>query len=545
MNKSSESNLCKQLSLLFERICKVWYHLVLALALLLSGGILAQAREMPHSIENTTYNPIFKKDFDISSGILMNSSAALSASGNKWDGWGPWTFVPNASEYTTNLPLTTVVFNNQIYLFEVSNKDHRPYMNIFNRNTGFAGWSLVPGVGSTNLALGATVFRGEIFLFGVSDDFGAYFLRFKGRSTEPVGWQLISGPGTTKLPLTATTFNDRLYLFAVGVNKLKYMKMFDGTNWGGWQLVAAPTTTTPPKTQVNNQPWTGPRSNLSGTTNLPLTATVFRNKLYLFGVNEGDRVECMTVFDGKNWSDWKPIGAVGTTDFPLTATVFNNRLHLLGVGDRGMEGMTVFDGLDWSGWYEIGGEGTTSYALTAIAFTDRLYLFGISDNLQIGFNSMSPLQYLPSPPQTKEIETRCLASWDDNWQPHSVSIDIGSLTGRVTWKKLRHCIKLTLIGPVDFGGVARDYVNQCIQYGLNNQKVRYVLQLLVSIIADVLAVGGTASAATVADYANSAANAIVDCLTDSKRITAFVGERLKEMFDASVEETSEWIYWDI
>jgi uncharacterized membrane protein len=155
-------------------------------------------------------------------------------------------------------------------------------------------------------------------------------------------------------------------------------------------------------------------------------------------------------------------------------------------------------------------------------------------------------------PETKvgEINSRCIASWDDSFQVHSVDTIItwNYQAIKTTMKKLRHCIKLTLVGPVDIAGVAKDYVNHCINVGVNNQKVRYIVQLIASIALDVASAGGTgggATAATVADYVRAAADATVACLTDTQKISAYLGDRLKQQFNASVQETSEWIYWEL
>ena len=56
---------------------------------------------------------------------------------------------------------------------------------------------------------------------------------------------------------------------------------------------------------------------------------------------------------------------------------------------------------------------------------------------------------------------------------------------------------------------------------------------------------GAYSSAKVADYVSSASGEIVDCLSNSDRISDFLTEQLKEKFNATVKKESHWTYWDL
>lgn len=206
------------------------------------------------------------------------------------------------------------------------------------------------------------------------------------------------------------------------------------------------------------------------------------------------------------------------------------------------------DDLTWGG-----GEGSIRRCVTRERFTIRStencssvgnnarpVTFGRIDTGTSGSRTINLTS--PSEPEVEvgELHSECLTMWDDSHQVHSVS-----LRG-VRMKKLRHCIRITLTGPIDVKGVAKQYVNRCIDEGLNNQRTRYLLQLAASLGVDVLSAGSTGGAttiATVADWANSAANATVSCLTDIGQITDYVEERLRDSFEGSVRKESHWVYW--
>lgn len=145
-----------------------------------------------------------------------------------------------------------------------------------------------------------------------------------------------------------------------------------------------------------------------------------------------------------------------------------------------------------------------------------------------------------------EIQSRCLFVWDDPPHVHKVEQKL-SLTHQSTsvqMKKLRHCIKLRVVGPVDIEGLARSHIDQCVNYALNHRKVQHALELLVAIGVDVFAGGGgTASATKLSLYVKSVAEETVDCLTDVDRLMAHFKEDLKTKFKASVKDEQHWIYW--
>jgi hypothetical protein len=138
-----------------------------------------------------------------------------------------------------------------------------------------------------------------------------------------------------------------------------------------------------------------------------------------------------------------------------------------------------------------------------------------------------------------KLDERCLISWDDSHQVHSVS------GFRVKMKKLRHCVKLRTFGPLDAGAVAKEYVRHCVNQGLNSQKTQYMVKAIAAIGADVLGAGGGASAAVIADYVASVADGTLKCLTSAQEFNTQIGETLRARFNATVTKESHWIYWKV
>lgn len=149
-----------------------------------------------------------------------------------------------------------------------------------------------------------------------------------------------------------------------------------------------------------------------------------------------------------------------------------------------------------------------------------------------------------------QIESRCLYSWDDSHQVHSeeVIVEWNFQRVRTTMKRLHHCIRLTVTGPLDVEGIAKSYVDRCVDYGLKKNSTRHALEALVALGVDVLSAGATGGAATIAklaDYTKSVTDNTMDCLTDTERITSHVKQKITEKFKSSVSSESTWIYWDI
>jgi hypothetical protein len=61
----------------------------------------------------------------------------------------------------------------------------------------------------------------------------------------------------------------------------------------------------------------------------------------------------------------------------------------------------------------------------------------------------------------------------------------------------------------------------------------------------VFATKGGATATTLSDWVANVADEFVSCLTNVDGFTTSLGETLKSQISASIEEESEWIYWDL
>jgi subtilase family serine protease len=119
----------------------------------------------------------------------------------------------------------------------------------------------------------------------------------------------------------------------------------------------------------------------NGTTQLSDSATVFQNKLYLFAVGINDHHHYVNSFDGTTWSGWSAVPGNGTTQLSDTATVFQNKLYLFAVGINDHHHyVNSFNGTAWSGWGVLPGGGTTALADAAVGLGDKLYLFAVGIN---------------------------------------------------------------------------------------------------------------------------------------------------------------------
>lgn len=152
--------------------------------------------------------------------------------------------------------------------------------------------------------------------------------------------------------------------------------------------------------------------------------------------------------------------------------------------------------------------------------------------------------------KTGVIQERCLIRYDDSHQMHSISdpvIEWNYQRGpQTTMKKLEHCIKITVTGPLSIEGVAKSFVDSCVNYGLNHNKTLHILGLLGAISADVWGGGmGVYSTAKVSEYVASATTETISCLTDQKKITEHIKETLEDRFDATVRDESRWVYWTL
>ena len=151
--------------------------------------------------------------------------------------------------------------------------------------------------------------------------------------------------------------------------------------------------------------------------------------------------------------------------------------------------------------------------------------------------------------QPAELDSRCIISYDDSHQVHRhYGASWTYPLGKVEMKKLVHCIRLTTSGPVEVEGIAREYVNGCIDRDRNKDTVRHAIEAIVALGVDILSEGATSGGATTAkltEYVAAFADNTVDCLTDVDSAQAFFEGQLKGEFAASVSNESHWGYWDL
>jgi hypothetical protein len=188
---------------------------------------------------------------------------------------------------------------------------------------------------------------------------------------------------------------------------------------------------------------------------------------------------------------------------------------------------------------EVPCEGELNYFLKLGNFPDK----------DVDYILKNPERALPAV-RTGVVQERCIASWDDSHQLHSSEIVLrwNYQKFRFTFKKLSHCLKVTITGPVDIEGVAESYVDQCVDYALNDKLFEHVLKLGAAVVTDVFSVGSTGGAAisaAVADYMAAVVDRAVSCFSDTDKLGAHVQAAIAEKFDSVVTQEAEWIYWDL
>lgn len=158
--------------------------------------------------------------------------------------------------------------------------------------------------------------------------------------------------------------------------------------------------------------------------------------------------------------------------------------------------------------------------------------------------------FIPAGVKEGLLVERCIYSWSDSHNFHSsyTEISLNRQVTKTTWKRLDHCMKLTVIGPIDANAIAKSYIEKCVRDAINNDRNRHLFELLVAIGVDVAAEGATGFAATTAkaaDYANSVRKDAMECLTSSTKMEDYVAKALKDSFGAKIEMVSNWVYWDL
>lgn len=158
--------------------------------------------------------------------------------------------------------------------------------------------------------------------------------------------------------------------------------------------------------------------------------------------------------------------------------------------------------------------------------------------------------YSSSQVTTNVIESRCLVSWEDSHQVHSQEtiIEWDYQAVKTTMKKLTHCVRLNVVGPIDVEGLSKQYVNECVQNGLNHNRTRHILEGIIALGVDILskgATGGSVTAAKLADYVKSVVDNTIECLTDTEQVTSFIKAELQAKFNATVKNESQWEYWEL
>ncbi len=151
---------------------------------------------------------------------------------------------------------------------------------------------------------------------------------------------------------------------------------------------------------------------------------------------------------------------------------------------------------------------------------------------------------------TGVIQEKCLLSYDDSHQFHKerIILNFNNQTVEITMKKLSHCYKLKVVGPVDVSDIGKSFVDGCIHKALNDNKAVHLLTLAMGIFADLGSSGtsgGSGTVAAVSHYVKAVQERAISCLTDLDQLEDHAKKRIGEAFSSSVRHESHWVYWTL
>jgi len=155
---------------------------------------------------------------------------------------------------------------------------------------------------------------------------------------------------------------------------------------------------------------------------------------------------------------------------------------------------------------------------------------------------------MPPPVEAGEIHNQCLVSWDEPPQVQSVetTITLDRQVIKTHMKALRHCVLLHLFGPVNLQNIAQDYVKKCVNDALTDDEVRNIVELMAALGFDFWTMnGGAATSAKLTEYVSAVEDKTMDCLVDQNKLADYLQEKVESTFNATTEQESHWIYWDL
>ena len=148
---------------------------------------------------------------------------------------------------------------------------------------------------------------------------------------------------------------------------------------------------------------------------------------------------------------------------------------------------------------------------------------------------------------TGVINERCLYSFDDSIGVEKVETIIrwDYQAIKTTMHKLHHCMKLTVIGPIDIEGIAKSVVDSCVDKAIKEHKNEDIIEGLVALGGDIYGGNGTLTSLKLIEFAKGVTDRTIACLTDEGKVEEIIQNRLNGMINASVHGESNWIYWQL
>ncbi len=153
-----------------------------------------------------------------------------------------------------------------------------------------------------------------------------------------------------------------------------------------------------------------------------------------------------------------------------------------------------------------------------------------------------------SPEGVGVLEEKCVATWEDDYQPMSSNFDIRTMKFTQVMKKTSHCIQLKAVGPISFENIAKEYVSSCINKAKNDKATLYAAGLIAALYVDVGSNGATKGAATavlVEQWLTNFTTVMLDCIQDTDAMKDKIVSVFKDKFTGSVSDIKHDIYWNI
>ena len=134
------------------------------------------------------------------------------------------------------------------------------------------------------------------------------------------------------------------------------------------------------------------------------------------------------------------------------------------------------------------------------------------------------------------LDARCIARWDSRFSQHSVR-GLAMQT-----RKRRHCIRLTVHGPIELAAVEKEITRNCFRSAVEKTNGQTVFERLIKFAMDEY--GGVANAAAPAldSYVNVLGKRYAACLSGRATLLGDVATTVGNGMSARIKSEARWVY---